>query len=319
MNATEITDGGLISTTTFWKVSIPLVIASIIFPVAFSGLLIRMTIKVVRSSHRKWLKWKPLVTVSILMAFNVASAVGGGHPLFWIVWALNFLYTLGFIMWIPLIRRDLLFASQRLRDAKTARLSYRSRNPVTASDSNSVVELDMTRDCSAPRDSGETETSWVTAYLGVTEGSSETEASWETAAAGSSSANSSDLYQDLYQDLTREELRKIISKRWFDVFAVFVPAAIMLGGLGLGVAFLTLDIVYPKARGLSLYHSFALWMSLVSVIKYLGVIGSKRIYYRSVYYYERRQVRKAATMRRHQGSHAGHSERSTSVSRDGAV
>lgn len=311
MNATEITDGGLISTTTFWKVSIPLVIASIIVSVAFSGLLIRMTIKVVRSSHRKWLKWKPLVTVSILMAFNVASAVGGGHPLFWIVWALNLLYTLGFIMWIPVFRRDLLFASQRLRDARAARLSFALRNPNTASDSNSVVELDMTRDCSAPRDSGETETSWVTAYLGVTEGSSETEASWETAAAGSSSANSS----DLYHDLTRVELRKIHHKRWVQVLAVFVQAAIMLGGLGLGAAFLTLDIIYPKARGLSLYHSFALWMSLVSVIRYLGVIGSKRIYYRLVYYYERGQV---AAKRRHQGSHASHSERSTSVIRDGA-
>ena len=103
MNATEITDGGLISTTTFWEVSITLMVASIIVPVSFSGLLIRMTIKVVRSSYRKWLEWKPLVTVSILLAFNVASAVVGGHPLFWIVLTLNLLYTLEFIMWIPAI------------------------------------------------------------------------------------------------------------------------------------------------------------------------------------------------------------------------
>lgn len=314
MNATEITDGGLISTTTFWEVSIPLVVASIIIPVAFSGLLIRMTIKVVRSSHRKWLKWKPLITASILMAFNVASAVVGGHPLFWIVWAFNLLYTLEFIMWIPVIYRDLLFASQRLRDAKAARNSYTSRDPSTASHSNSAVQLD-TMDSNAPRDSGETESSWVTANLGVTEGSSETEASWETTAASLSSANSS----DLYQDRTRERLRKTHWQRRVQFSAVFVQATITLGGLGLGAAFLTLDIIYPKARGLSLYHSFALWMSLVSVIEYMGVIGLKRVFNRLLYRYERRQVRKATAERRHQGSHAGHSERSTSVSRDGGV
>lgn len=315
MNATEITDGGLISTTTFWKVSIPLVVASIIIPVAFSGLLIRMTIKVVRSSHRKWLKWKPLVIVSIFIAFNVASAVVGRHPLFWIVWALNLLYTLGFVMWIPGIYRDLLFAFQRLRDAKAARISYTSRHPSTASDLSSAVELDVARDSNAPRDSGGTETSWMTANLGVTEGSSETEASWETAAAGSSSANSS----DLYQDRTREILRKRHWQRRVQISAVFLQAIITLGGLGLGAAFLTLDIIYPKARGLSVYHSFALWMSLVSVIEYMGAIGFERGFHRLVYHYEIRQVRKLAAQRRDQGSHAGHSERSTSVHRDGAV
>lgn len=290
MNATEITDGGLISTTTFWEVSIPLMVASVIIPVAFSGLLIRTTIKLVRSSYRKWLKWKPLVAVSILMAFNVASAVVGGHPLFWTVWALNLLYTLGFIMWIPVIYRDLLFASQRLRDAKAARISYKSRDPSTASDSNSAVELDMARESNAPRDSGETETSWVTASLGVTEGSSETEASWETAAASSNSANSS----DLYQDRTRERLRKKHLQRWVQVLATFVRAVIMLGGLGLGAAFLTLDTFCSRAKGLSLYHSFALWISLVSVIKYMGLIGLKRVLYMLVYFFERRQARKAA-------------------------
>lgn len=46
MNARGFTDGGLTSTSTFWKVSIPLVIASIIVPVAFSGLLIRKTMQI---------------------------------------------------------------------------------------------------------------------------------------------------------------------------------------------------------------------------------------------------------------------------------
>lgn len=46
MNARGFTDGGLTSTSTFWKVSIPLVIASIIVPVAFSGLLIRNTMQI---------------------------------------------------------------------------------------------------------------------------------------------------------------------------------------------------------------------------------------------------------------------------------
>ncbi len=308
------------STTTFWEVSIPLMVTSIIIPVAFSGLVIRMTIKVVRSSYRKWLEWKPLVTVSILMAFNVASAVEGGHPLFWIVWALNLLYTLEFIMWIPAIYRGFLFASQRLRDAKAARKSYTSRDPSTASDLNPAIELDMARDSNASRDSGETEISWVTANLGVTEDSR------ETAASGSSSANSSDLYQNRTRQRLREthlerrlQASAVAQAAVFAHAAVFAQAAITLGGLGLGAAFLTLDIIYPKARGLSLYHSFALWMSLVSVIKFMGVIGLKRVFNRFVYYYERRQVRKAAVKRCHQGSQAGHSERSTSVSRDGVV
>lgn len=46
MNARGFTNGGLTSTSTFWKVSIPLVVASIIVPVAFSGLLIRKTMQI---------------------------------------------------------------------------------------------------------------------------------------------------------------------------------------------------------------------------------------------------------------------------------
>ena len=173
----------------------------------------------------------------------------------------------------------------------------------------------MARDSNVSRDLGDTEISWVTANLAVTEGSSKTEGSWGIAAAGSSSANSS----DLYQNRTREILQKTHWQRRLQASAVFAQAAITLRGLGLGAVFLTLDIIYPKARGLSLYHSFALSMSLVSVIDFMGVIGSKRVLYGLACHYERRQVRKAAAKRRHQGSYAGYSERSTSVSRHGVV
>ena len=45
MNASAFADGGLISTNTFWEVSIPLVVGSIIVPIAFSGLLIRKSMQ----------------------------------------------------------------------------------------------------------------------------------------------------------------------------------------------------------------------------------------------------------------------------------
>lgn len=37
MNAKEFTNGGLVSTTTFWEVSIPVMVASIIVPIVFQG------------------------------------------------------------------------------------------------------------------------------------------------------------------------------------------------------------------------------------------------------------------------------------------
>ena len=46
MNASGFTNGGLTSTNTFWKISIPLVVGSIIIPIAFSGLLIRKIMQV---------------------------------------------------------------------------------------------------------------------------------------------------------------------------------------------------------------------------------------------------------------------------------
>lgn len=309
MNATEITNGGLVSTTTFWEVSIPLVVASIIVPVAFSGLLIRLTIKVVRYSYQKWLTWRPFIITVILMAFNVASAIMGGRPLFWIVWALNLLYTFEFVLSIPANYRDLIFAFERLVDAKAARKSYTSRDPSTASESRSAIELELTRGPDASRDSSETESSWVTANPRVPEGLSETEGSG-AADPGSSIANSS----DLYQDVSREKLLKTHWLRRMHVFAISAKAVITLGGLALGAAFLALDVIHPKARGLSLYHSFALWMSLVKAIEAISLMGLEPILSRVIV--ERRQVKKAAAKR---CRHISHSEGGISVARDGVV
>ena len=307
MNAKEIVSGGYISTTTFWEVSIPLMVASVIIPVAFSGLLIRMTIEFIRSSYEKWLEWKPLVIVGTLMAFNVASAVIGGHPLFWAVWALNLLYTLEFMRWIPLLYGGLLSVSRKRREAKAARESYTSRDPSMALDSNSAVGADVARDSSASRDSEGTEISWVTANTGVIEGSSGTTAS------GSSSTNSSSRYLR-----GTSELMKIIY-RYGEATAALGLAVVTLGGLGLGAAFLTLDVRHPEARGLSLYHSFALWMSLVRAVIFLVAIGGKRVFHKLESYVERRPARMAAAKKQLQDSHAGHSERSISRSRDGVV
>lgn len=315
MNATEITSGGLISTTSFWEVAIPLVVASIIVPVAFSGLFIRMTIKVVRSLYRKWLKWRSLVIAGTFMALAVASAIMGGRPLFWVVWALNLLYTLEYLIWIPAIYRTLLLVSRRLKEAKAARKSYTSTYASTAPESNSATDFDMVRISNASRDSDGTESSWVTAHPGVSEGSSETEGSWVTADPGSSTVNST----DLYLDVTRERLRKTHWQRRIEASAVYAHAAFTLGALGLGAAFLTMDIMYPKVRGLSLYHSFALWMSLVPAVETIGLSGLSYIFKGVTYYLERRLVREFVAERRRRGSDTSHSARGVNITSDGAV
>lgn len=63
MNTKEITEGGHLSVATFWKVAIPLVVASIVVPVAFSGLLIRTALTIgykltgeVKFRLRMWLR-----------------------------------------------------------------------------------------------------------------------------------------------------------------------------------------------------------------------------------------------------------------------
>ena len=53
MNASGFTDGGLVSTTTFWQIAVPLVVASIIIPVTFSGLLIRILAQFVYSLYQR--------------------------------------------------------------------------------------------------------------------------------------------------------------------------------------------------------------------------------------------------------------------------
>ena len=73
MNASGFTEGGLVSTTTFWQISVPLVVASIIVPVTLSGLLIRILTEVAHSLYRRvlglllrvraelnwiWFRWK---------------------------------------------------------------------------------------------------------------------------------------------------------------------------------------------------------------------------------------------------------------------
>jgi hypothetical protein len=83
MNVREFTDGGLTSPKTFWPVSLPLMFASIIIPVAFSGLLVRIVLKVTASLYLNWIMWWPFCSPAAFLQLNVASAVMGGHPLFW--------------------------------------------------------------------------------------------------------------------------------------------------------------------------------------------------------------------------------------------
>ena len=296
MNAIQITDGGHISTTTFWEVAIPLVVASIIIPVAFSGLLVRMAVKVIRSSYRKWLRWRPFSIAMILMVFNIGSAVVGGRPLFWVVWTLNLLYTLTFLTRTWGIYQDLQLASSRVKDAIVARRAYTLTGPRTARDSNTS------------RGSRETESSWATVNSSVSE------RSWATAREGSSIASSSNT--SFYEAKT---LRKQVTKAVLLAFVICCQAAITVGGLGLGTAFLTLDIFYPKARGLSVYHSFALWMSLASVIYVTAWKSSRYMWRRAQIIYESYEARTSVSRRRRRGSNASQSEGNGRTASDGAV
>ena len=201
MNAKQITSGGLASTKTFWQVSIPLVIASIIVPVAFSGLLIHVAMILIRPIYRMWLKHRRLIIVGIFLAVNVASAVVGGRPLFWTVWTMNLLYTVDFLrlakIWLEL-PRELLQVSGRIRAAEAA----------TSVGYQSVIRVEDVR------------------------------------------------------------------KRRDIAFKLCFGALVILGGFGLGFTFLVLDIFRHKTSGLSIYHSFGLWMSLAAGIPWLG----RRIY-----------------------------------------
>lgn len=87
MNAKEFTDGGLVSTTTFWEVSIPVMVASIIIPIIFSGLLIRLSIRALRSGYKICLQHVGSIEFSILLALNIASAVRGGRQISCMSWS----------------------------------------------------------------------------------------------------------------------------------------------------------------------------------------------------------------------------------------
>ena len=85
MNAKAFTNGGLVATTTFWEVSIPVMVASIIVPIVFSGLLVRLSIQALRSGYKVWLQSGNSIGFGVFLALNVASAVRGGLALFWTV------------------------------------------------------------------------------------------------------------------------------------------------------------------------------------------------------------------------------------------
>ena len=304
MNTTQITDGGHLSTTTFWEVSIPLVVTSIIIPVAFSGLLIRMAVKFIRSSYREWVRWRPFFIAGILIGFNIASAVVGGRPLFWIVWTLNLLYTIEFLVWVPYTYQQLLFASHRLKDAVAERRTYMSRKSNAARASNhSTTESSTARGSNASRSSGETASSWVTAHSDAIEGSS-------------ISNNSDSLYVEVSEEAI---LRKQLFKCVFQAFFPCTRLVVIIGGLGLGTAFLTLDILYPDPKGLSVYHSFALWMSLVPVPGAMALKILKHSWGRVQLIYERHEAKKPVSRRRRRGSDASQSERNSRIASDGAV
>ena len=80
MNTRGFTDGGFVSTSTFWKVSIPLVVASIVIPVAFSGLLLWVATLVVRQAYQRLNSWSYsiIINVSIFpwVVGDIKTAVG---------------------------------------------------------------------------------------------------------------------------------------------------------------------------------------------------------------------------------------------------
>ena len=306
MNAAQITDGGLISTMTFWEVSIPLVVASVIIPVAFSGLLIRIAVQVIRSSYQRRLYLRPFFIAVIFIFFNIASAVVGGRPLFWIVWTLNLLYTIEFLMWAPETYRRALLAPQSLKDAIGPRRNYNSRDSNAARASNYATGSSTARDSriSRDRDSGETENSWASAHSEIVE--------------GSSIANSSNTpYREARQ--ARHKAKNQLVMIVLRVVTISRGAAMIIGRLGLGTAFLVLDILYPKMRGLSVYHSFALWMSLVSVLEVMVPKTLKYMWRRVQTIYERYEPRHSVLRRRRRGSNASQSSRTDSSASDGAV
>ena len=237
------------STTTFWEVSIPVMVASIIIPIVFSGLLIRFSIKALRSGYKIWLPHGDSIGCGILLALSVASAVRGGLALFWTVWTANLLYILGLLHSL----RRLVYCFQEFNIRATWRSGSREgiRTPATGVSaaafqaSRNPSELDVVVPIT---DSEQADNVQMTA----------------TAAPSQVSVHSS---VDTASAIGESPSLDII-------FAAndAISLLISLGGFALGSAFLVLDILYhPKTRpSLSFYHSFALWFSLLGRIEYLN-------------------------------------------------
>ena len=270
MNARELTDGGLVSTNTFWEVSIPVTVVSIIIPIAFSGLLIHMTTKGLRLLHRQW-----LVRWPFYLALNVVSAVLGGRTIFWVLWTANLLYTIELLRNIPASVHDWCSITKTFKEARAAKDATSIAMP-NAADRVDQSIASQTRKSRETANSGQFADSWVTVQpsynedIGMIVHPSATESDENLTPRTSSS--SCERERDLFQ------LRKNVTKIGIQVLSI---VAIMSGGFILGTVFLVLDLLYhPESRAtLSVYHSFALWMSILGLLDKSAVqAGSKCCY-----------------------------------------
>ena len=205
----------------------------------------------------------------------------------------NGVLDLGAVHFISAIR-----ARWNFKKTIAARRNSMSRDSNRPCVSNYSPESRRVADSDTCRGSGETASSWVTVNSDGIEGSSISN--------NSSSSHGGARVEEISAHFARG--------------LAIIQAVILIGGLGLGIAFLALDILHPKARGLSLYHSFALRMSLVPVsiatawkaLKYV----SKHLWRWGLARYE---AKKSASRRRRQDSPMSHSERNSEIASDGAV
>ena len=246
MTAKELTDGGLVSTNKFWEVSIPVMVASIIVPIVFSGLLVRWSTQALRSGYKFWLQSGGSLGFCVLLALNVASAVRGGLPLFWTVWTVNILYVLGFQLAALLSRFNKIKEAREVWQSRSQEGTRMLATAVTATASRATgdaIEVDIVVPIT---DSGEVENTQMTAIAGPSQVSVQ-----------SSTSTSSTTF--------RKGLTMLKGRFYIQIIMLLIH----LGIFALSSTFLVLDILYhPKTRpSLSFYHSFALWFSLPSHIK----------------------------------------------------
>ena len=282
MNAKEFTDGGLVSTTTFWEVSIPVMVASIIFPIVFSGLLIRLATQALRSGYKLLLQDRDSIEFGILLALNVASAVRGGVVLFWTLWTANFLYVLEFLPHVPTgiaAARRFLQSYNRARAARRYRSQPGTQMPamaITATASQTGGNLSEV-DIVVPTMSSEQDNNvQITTTAEASQGSVHSSTSTPTVTSESRST------------VTQRRSYRLIFTDFFNIYLAGSNLLIGWGALAFGAMFLVLDIVYhPKSRSsLSFYHSFALWSSLLGRI--YGLFGFER-YSIFLWWYSKRQ------------------------------